>query len=97
MKLYLVCVSGYDSCYHLGIYDSHESAKKVCVDWIDSRLFDLEVLVSYREKVCVEPIEDKEEVDALLECKQLGEFNMGGGVYDFPIIEEFELNEIQRL
>jgi len=93
MKLYLVCVSSYDSCYHICIYDSYESAKKACVDWIDEELYKLE---KWKEESFADVEGTEDDINALLKCKELGKFESGGGVYDFPSIEEFELNEIKR-
>lgn len=86
MKVYLVSIGGYDSCYHLGIYTSFKSAKATCENWIDK---ELENLKEYEG----EPLLDSSSVmRALEECKAKGEFKEGGGSNDFPFIEEFTLN-----
>lgn len=90
MKLYLVSIGGYDSCYHLGIYTSLEVARTVCENWIDE---EIESLKRWKG----EPLIDStDEIRALEGCKEKGEFKEGGGSNDFPYIEEFIPNIRKR-
>lgn len=90
MKVYLVSIGGYDSCYHLGVYTSLKNAKSVCENWIDEEIESL-------KKWEGEPLLDSHKtIEALKGCKEKGEFIEGGGSDDFPFIEEFTLNIRKR-